>query len=235
MEVHQHTHTARKKWHHYFWEFFMLFLAVSLGFIVENQREHYIEHQREKQYIQSMVEDLRSDTAQIGGIINTEYRYIALTDTFLIELLNENSKTNSAGVYQLWERAWGFPDFFQNDRTIQQLKNSGALRLIRNKQVSDSIMGYDNLVRRFSVIQQSINDFIVKTIDLKYRLFAIASLKNKKDKPIPLLSANTNFLEEIYGFKLDYKNFLFVLISYNTRLRQRAINLITLITKEYHL
>jgi hypothetical protein len=31
MEVHAHTHTARKKWTHYFWEFIMLFLAVSCG------------------------------------------------------------------------------------------------------------------------------------------------------------------------------------------------------------
>ena len=51
MEVHAHTHTARKKWTHYFWEFFMLFLAVLLGFFVENQREHYIEHKREVEYI----------------------------------------------------------------------------------------------------------------------------------------------------------------------------------------
>ena len=35
MEVHSHTHTPRKKWTHYFWEFFMLFLAVTLGFFVE--------------------------------------------------------------------------------------------------------------------------------------------------------------------------------------------------------
>ena len=33
MEVHAHTHTARKKWTHYFWEFLMLFLAVFCGFL----------------------------------------------------------------------------------------------------------------------------------------------------------------------------------------------------------
>ena len=48
MEVHHHSHTPRKKWTHYFWEFLMLFLAVTLGFFVENQREHYIENLREK-------------------------------------------------------------------------------------------------------------------------------------------------------------------------------------------
>ena len=56
MEVHTHTHTPRKKWTHYFWEFFMLFLAVTLGFFVENQREHLVEHRREKQYIRSMID-----------------------------------------------------------------------------------------------------------------------------------------------------------------------------------
>ena len=32
MEVHAHSHTERKKWSHYFWEFLMLFLAVTLWF-----------------------------------------------------------------------------------------------------------------------------------------------------------------------------------------------------------
>ena len=43
----------------------MLFLAVFCGFLAENQREHYIEHQREKQYTEfmhTMLEDLKTDT-----------------------------------------------------------------------------------------------------------------------------------------------------------------------------
>ena len=39
MEVHAHTHTARKKWTHYFWEFLMLFLAVFSGFLAEKKRK----------------------------------------------------------------------------------------------------------------------------------------------------------------------------------------------------
>ena len=70
MEVHQHSHTPRKKWTHYFWEFLMLFLAVTLGFFVENQREHYIEAKREKQYIQSFYEDLTADERDLQSNIN---------------------------------------------------------------------------------------------------------------------------------------------------------------------
>jgi hypothetical protein len=55
MEVHHHshlasgeTHTSRKKWTHYFWEFLMLFLAVFCGFLAEYQLEHKIERDKEK-------------------------------------------------------------------------------------------------------------------------------------------------------------------------------------------
>jgi hypothetical protein len=61
MEVHAHSHTPRKKWQHYLWEFLMLFLAVTLGFFVENQREHLVEHQREKQFVQSLFNDIKAD------------------------------------------------------------------------------------------------------------------------------------------------------------------------------
>ena len=42
--------------------------------------------------------------------------------------------------------------FFPNDRTIQQLKSSGGLRLIRNMEMSNSIMAYDRKMRQ-SVFQ----------------------------------------------------------------------------------
>ena len=39
------------------------------GFLAENQREHFIEHERERQYIRSLVSDVANDTANINGII----------------------------------------------------------------------------------------------------------------------------------------------------------------------
>ena len=51
METHApHLHKAPgKKWSHYLFEFFMLFLAVFCGFLAEYQLEHIIEKDREKQ------------------------------------------------------------------------------------------------------------------------------------------------------------------------------------------
>src|SRR6188474_856123 len=71
MEVHSHTHSARKNWTHYFWEFLMLFLAVFCGFLAEYQLEHKIEKEKGKQYIQSVYEDLKEDTASLANNIAT--------------------------------------------------------------------------------------------------------------------------------------------------------------------
>src|ERR1044072_6309926 len=64
MEVHKHPHhiTHKKKWREYLLEVLMLFLAVFLGFIAENQREHFVEHQREKKFAGRLLSDLRQDS-----------------------------------------------------------------------------------------------------------------------------------------------------------------------------
>ena len=92
MEVHHHSHTdpahggtSRKKFTHYLWEFLMLFLAVFCGFLAENQREHLIEHQREQQYMRSMVKDLEQDETNIQKSIIDETRTIQIADS-LIEM-----------------------------------------------------------------------------------------------------------------------------------------------------
>ncbi len=81
MEVHHHAHTARKKWTHYFWEFLMLFLAVFCGFLAENQREHYVEHLRAKDYATSLWNDLKEDTSEINGGIRQNSFMISTFDS----------------------------------------------------------------------------------------------------------------------------------------------------------
>ena len=71
MEVHKHPHhvTHKKKWGEYLLEFFMLFLAVFLGFVAENIRETSVESHREKEYMESLINDIKADTANAGVVI----------------------------------------------------------------------------------------------------------------------------------------------------------------------
>jgi hypothetical protein len=165
MEVHAHTHTPRKKWTHYFWEFLMLFLAVTLGFFVENQREHYIEHQREKQFIHSLFNDIKSDTANIAKIISARSAKGRMLDSLSLMM---NSPRPVDFIKQIYPygvyvgRTLPYR-FVPNDGTIQQLKNSGAFRLIRNRAVVDSISKYDinvrNMLGQYAVEENQIEHY----------------------------------------------------------------------------
>ncbi len=68
MEVHHHPDLEHKKkrFKEYFLEFLMIFLAVTLGFIAENVREGISDRSKEKEYIESLVQDLKTDTAQVN-------------------------------------------------------------------------------------------------------------------------------------------------------------------------
>jgi hypothetical protein len=159
MEVHHHTQTPRKKWTHYLWEFLMLFLAVFCGFLAENLREHFIEQRREKQYVISFIEDLKSDISNYNRQIR--YRTISQNraDSLVILLLSPERNKHVDSIYVCVERVGRGNLFFYSDRTIQQLKNSGDMRLIRNQVASNLIMQYDQLVRdmqHFELIREEI-------------------------------------------------------------------------------
>src|SRR6185503_18426572 len=148
MEVHHHSQHGKKKWTEYFWEFLMLFFAVFCGFLAEYQLEHKIEKDREKQYMVTMIEDLKSDSAMFAINITQRTSRIKMMDS-LVSLLNSSQRNEKGNDIYFFARSISPPtNMFPNDRTIQQLKSSGNLRLIRNKDISNNIMAYDQLIRQ---------------------------------------------------------------------------------------
>ena len=196
MEVHQHTHTPRKKWTHYFWEFFMLFLAVTLGFFVENQREHYVEKKRERQYIQSFYEDLTADEQDLQLNINFLREQMQQADTLQKLLLNATTKQPANLIYMYLRGITRSTAgrLYPNDRTIVQLRKAGGMRLIKNKSVSDSMVGY---YRTAEIIQFLTEEGLVQRRSLRQKYMP---LLNAKDfiKIIDSANAIINVPEVLY-------------------------------------
>ena len=93
MEVHAHSHTARKKWTHYFWEFLMLFLAVFCGFLAEYQLEHKIERDRAKELAKNLYDELKNDSANV--VLKSENRVKQENALkYLIKYFKDSSLTN---------------------------------------------------------------------------------------------------------------------------------------------
>ena len=148
MEVHAHSHTPRKKWTHYLWEFIMLFLAVFCGFLAEYKLEQTIEHHKELEYIESMMEDLQNDTAKLNRLDIELGRIATSIDTILL-YYDDMPKGANPILFRNIRAIYGYPIFINSDRTIQQLKSSGGMRLIKNKKAADGIIDYDGYVRNY--------------------------------------------------------------------------------------
>lgn len=156
MEVHSHTHTERKKFTHYLWEFLMLFLAVFCGFLAEYKLEHVIEQNRAKEYAGSMVSDLISDTADLKAYISYTSYASHNIDT-LLNLLSDTDPRNIPSGKLYWFGLWGGAPriFVANDATLQQLKSSGSLRYFSNKLINHEVAQYDQLCRKMKSYEEN--------------------------------------------------------------------------------
>ena len=213
----------------------MLFLAVFCGFLAENQREHFVEHQREKQFIRSMIEDVRADTGVFTRLIPRTVSIESMNDSLLMELKNPDILINSTRGYHFWSESDYYIPHVYNDRTIQQLKNSGGLRLKRNKNVSDSIMTYDLQIRHLFASQDRLDRLLLNNVNYTYRLFPTMSLSMEKNSRVPLLNTDKKFIEEVYGFRLELKDKIRDLIRNQKQVLDQGTRLIAYIKKEYHL
>ena len=163
MEVHHPHHLAHKKnWKEYFLEFLMLFLAVFLGFLAENVRETYIERHREKEYISGLIQNLRSDTADITKVLQrNQVKQEAWTALLQLADKDLSKHVYDTIFYEKFVKGAFVPIFRPNDATIVHLKSSGNLRLVNKQDVTDSILSYDKI--REKLVGH--NDYLVKGND----------------------------------------------------------------------
>ena len=147
MEVHHHPdlHHRRKKFKEYLLEFVMIFLAVTMGFIAENVREGIGDREKERHYVESLVNNLKDDTASFASAIAENMQKAdSLQKMVLLSRKNVADTAVRKALYHYISWASYVSIFRSNDATMMQLKNSDGFRYIRRDHVADSIANYDN-------------------------------------------------------------------------------------------
>ncbi|HEX4878052.1 MAG TPA: hypothetical protein VFV31_15390 [Chitinophagaceae bacterium] len=142
MEVQHHKHTHHKKWTQYIWDFFMLFLAITLGFVVENRREHFIEHKRMKKYLANVLQDVKSNISQLDSLLYQNNAMLLQYDSLLGQLLKKPAQVDR---YHYAQQI--FPVFmrlFKNRKeTFEQMIMTGSLRYLENDRILNNLVGYN--------------------------------------------------------------------------------------------
>lgn len=203
MEIHHHPHTEKKGFKGYFLEFLMLFLAVTLGFFAESLREHVVEKRREKEYMKEIVENLKYDTLRCALNAQTNIGICAGLDSLRQELkVAIQGKTNGNTLYYLALNYLGnIGHAVFNTSAITELKNSGSLRLIQNKNLVEDISDYYE--RNIFAAQQ----FLPST----FQIDALQQSTNKFFSLLPLddyIHSFDSISKKTYDNSYNYQNIL---------------------------
>ena len=253
MEVHHHAHTPGKKWAHYFWEFLMLFLAVSAGFYAENLREGIIHKEQVKTNMRSLLSDLQSDVLVFDSVIaKNQYSHI-MADS-LIELLHDEISNTPEIYFTAQAVTANIGYYYSNSKSFDQMKSAGILRFIHPQNLLDSLGNYyvsfQWLADQTELLRFKL-DAVHKGNNLLFDSYVFSQMMkniqiysggfngqfNLINKPVGHPALLSTALKDVNEISLNYHYYSSTAKFYNrtaTIQRQRAIKLIEFIKKEYH-
>lgn len=247
MEVHHHPdlHHKPKKWREYILEFLMIFLAVTMGFFAESYREHLSDQAKEKEYIQSLIEDLKSDQQLLSQHILHVKAGASLMDS-LITLLNTPSliPDNTGNLYYWARLAPRLNPLSTNSRTFEQLKNSGNFRLIRNLSSSNKIMTYYEKFALIHLLESGNETEFTEYKKVAAKIFDPAvflkmegngSEIKRTGENFPLRTTDNQLLQEFSIFSVYMHGTKKGILATDEELKFAGKELIEYLQKEYHL
>ncbi|TDQ17009.1 hypothetical protein DFQ04_1657 [Algoriphagus boseongensis] len=231
-------------WWGNFKDFFLLFLAVFCGFLAENYRESLSNKTIEKEFMISLVEDLKSDTASLKSYMVFKRTKGHLMDSLATMLVSKQRNEYGNQLYFLARQVFNESPFVYSDGTIQQLKNAGNLRLIKKRVVVDELLKYEKKVKvledwdendnRTKTTFREIAGSVFDSQKLNSTMDAQMNFIIPKDNP-QLITDDFHTLNEL-AFQIHYLSKMCLGNSSRAAsLRADAENLIKLIQEEYKL
>lgn len=204
----------RIDWIHHGIELIVVFISISLAFIVNQCRDDYQNARLEEKYLQSFREDVGSDLTTLDSMIVQNERYLKNLQK-LIGMIKANDFSNNT----LFENAIaliGISRFFPNQRTYQSIISSGKFDVISDYRLKQQLskyyqeLGSRELIE--GVYQLHLNEYVLpffyRNVDLlEGKVITPAALQtpafsNLVAGSFTLLSQNTRYyrnLQELAG------------------------------------
>ena len=195
MEVHHHSHTARKKWTHYFWEFLMLFLAVFCGFLAEYQLEHKIERDRAKELAKNLYDEVKADSVLAQGILQARLKKNTACLNMAAYLRNRDSSLERPSYTFYRDFSYTFTNtlgfgFEPKNAVLSQLISSGALRYFKSNELQTKLSEMQTFINRikdrnyreFTLLDFTIRPYQIKHFDNRWNAEIVNDVKDSIGK-----------------------------------------------------
>ena len=161
MEVHHHPKVEKKNFKEYFLEFIMIFLAVTMGFIAENIREHFTETKIAHQNLEAYRNDLLQHQEYYKETITDFNKILPIYDSLVAIFYEKKENTELPIVSRLILKGTLNYVITINTPTYAQLISSGSLRFLENKDLKASMANYQGQINSYI----NYNDRIINLIN----------------------------------------------------------------------
>jgi hypothetical protein len=224
-------------------EIVLVVIGILIALQINNWNEEKNEHKIEKDYMQNMLEDLRNDRDIYQNFQKRNIEIYSLVDSIVQGLKAENRKERVSEL-SYWARMVTIKWIIIHpvERTYQQMKSSGHLRLVKDKTVSEGISNYYNSLAEFDGYNEAgilwAADYVEalgKIFDAEILLKIMRERKMQEAMPSDLLTEDPIILNQLMN-SLQYFNGALNLGEAGSVSRQKtAEDLIVLIRTTYNL
>lgn len=139
--------------------------------------EHTIEHQRAKVYASNLLDELKKDTARLTSLMDTTSITSSKLDSLSMLIKNPGNQAVTPGMlYYYANHVLNVSYFSSQNSTLEQLKNSGSLRIMKIK-VGQMISEYDKKIRELEKEYGLSKSEFEKIETLHFKVFDIYTLE----------------------------------------------------------
>jgi hypothetical protein len=226
-------------------EIFLVVIGILIALNINNWNTGKSDRKIEKEYISSLIEDLATDTLNLSQLIKSYEKKIIKIDTVL-SMFPKITEGYNDTLHRNLPEVISFLDFIYTDRTIQQLKNTGTMRLISNKEVANAIIEYDLSVRK--LLESYYPDLLFYYEESNKSWFEIMDVsgfendrktksadKIEKENKNYLLKTDAPSLGKFNNIIRNFQNDLRIIKNYDIELMKKATQLLYLLKNEYQL
>jgi hypothetical protein len=159
-----------RNWGKTLFDFFMLFLAVTLGFLADSYRDKREERQLAQSLAAELVDDLSDDSASFADALSKRALRTEKLEK-LFNVLSGNNSVSNDSLYKLVSYADYLPQFKSHRGTYEQLTNAGYLNYFDKKiagQLTDYYVACNQLSDMQAIERQVLLDRLIPFLHLHF-------------------------------------------------------------------
>ena len=214
-------------------EILLVVIGILIALQINNWNEQRKTRQSEVSYLKSIKTDLEGDKQTIQYIINTTKVRIDAYEKLISQLKAFDTITDSRPLFNLMRDHVGFVDLKVQDHTIETLKNSGNIEIIRSKPIRRAIQIYYDTVEVIYVQQNFMNTYVVTNDMDKFFNYLEIEKGIETNTKVPFDTRSREALPDAYAFLNHWVSNLNGFVDLLERLELLNTDLVNQINSNY--